>query len=137
MQIRHILCAVDGSAPSLRAVALGSQIAQGLGAQLTILSVRSYHVDRTAAAGVQTPDEIDAILTEALTVAHKNHCLDAKAIQISARDPSVAIADYADEHGVGLIFIGSTGKDALQRFAFGSTSFDLLRKSNCPTTIVH
>lgn len=137
MTIRHILCAVDGSAPSLRAVALGSQIAKGLGAELTILSVRSYHIDRTAAAGVQTPDEIDAILSDALDVAHANQCPNARTVQISARDPSVVIADYADEHGVGLIFIGSTGKDALQRFAFGSTSFDLLRKSNCPATIVH
>ncbi|MEJ1938292.1 universal stress protein [Nostoc sp. NIES-2111] len=137
MTIRHILCAVDGSAPSLRAVALSCQIAKGLNVQLTILSVRSFHTDRTAAAGVQTPEEVDHILAGALEVVRLNEISDAKSIQLSARDAAVAIADYADEHDIGLIFIGSTGKDALKRFAFGSTSMDLLRKSLCPVTIVH
>ena len=137
MTIRHILCAVDGSGPSLRAVALSTQIAKGMSALLTIISVRSYHIDRTAAAGVQTPEEIDSILSEALAAARQNQFLDAKTVQISARDAAVAIADHADEHDVGLIFVGSTGKDALLRFAFGSTSMDLLRKSNRPVTIVH
>ena len=137
MAIRHILCAVDGSGPSLRAVALSSQIARGMSALLTIISVRSYHIDRTAAAGVQTPEEIDSILSNALAVARQNQFPDARVVQISARDAAVAIADYADEHDVGLILVGSTGKDALKRFAFGSTSMDLLRKSNRPVTIVH
>jgi nucleotide-binding universal stress UspA family protein len=137
MAIRHILCAVDGSGPSLRAVALSTQIGKGMSALLTIISVRSYHIDRTAAAGVQTPEEIDSILSEALAAARQNQFLDAKTVKISARDAAVAIADYADEHDVGLIFVGSTGKDALQRFAFGSTSMDLLRKSDRPVTIVH
>ena len=129
MAIRHILCAVDGSDPSLRAVALSTQIAKSMSALLTIISVRSYHIDRTAAAGVQTPEEIDSILSNALAVARQNQFPDARVVQISARDAAVAIADYADEHDVGLILVGSTGKDALKRFAFGSTSMDLLRKS--------
>ena len=137
MAIRHILCAVDGSDPSLRAVALSTQIAKSMSALLTIISVRSYHIDRTAAAGVQTPEEIDSILSNALAVARQNQFPDARVVQISARDAAVAIADYADEHDVGLILVGSTGKDALKRFAFGSTSMDLLRKSNRPVTIVH
>lgn len=137
MTIRHILCAVDGSEPSLRAVILGCQVAKGLNAKLTILSVRSFHIDRTAVAGMQTPDEIDGILADALAVARENQVTDARGVQLSARDAAVAIADYADEHDIGLMFIGSTGKDALQRFAFGSTSMDLLRKSRCPVTIVH
>lgn len=137
MTIRHVLCAVDGSEPSLRAVALSCQIAKGLNVQLTILSVRIFHTDRTAAAGVQTPEEIDRILADALEVARQNQIIDAKAVQLAAREAAVAISDYANEHDIGLIFIGSTGKDALQRFAFGSTSMDLLRKSRCPVTIVH
>ncbi len=137
MTIRHLLCAVDGSEPSLRAVALSCQIARGLNAQLTILSVRSFHTDRTAAAGLQTPEDIDLILAEAQELARQNQITDAKVVQISARDAAVAIADYADEHDIGLMLIGATGKHALQRFAFGSTSMDLLRKSRCPVTIVH
>jgi len=137
MAISHVLCAVDGSAPALRAVALGSQIASGLGAQLTILSVRSYHIDRTAAAGVQTPEEVDTFLLQAKEVADENNAPGAKTIQISARDPAEAIAAFAEEHDIDLIFIGSTGKDALERFAFGSTSMDLLHKSKCPVTTVH
>lgn len=137
MSIRHVLCAVDGSEPSLRAVALATEVAKGMGARLTILSVRSFHMDRTAAAGLHTPEEVKDILDQAAAAAADAGFDGVKTIQLCARDAAVAIADYADEHDVGLIFVGSTGKHALQRFAFGSTSMDLLRKSACPVTIVH
>ncbi len=78
MAIRHILCAVDGSDPSLRALALSTQIAKSMSALLTIISVRSYHIDRTAAAGVQTPEEVDSILSNALAVARQNQFPDAR-----------------------------------------------------------
>lgn len=137
MGITHILCAVDGSEPSLRAVALGAQIATSLGAAFTIVSVRCFHTDRTALAGIQTPEEVDKVLAGALVVSRENGFDKAKTVQISARDAAVAIADYADEFCVDLIIVGSTGKDALRRFTMGSTSMDLMRKSTCPVTIVH
>ena len=92
MGITHILCAVDGSEPSLRAVALGAQIASSLGAALTIASVRCFHTDRTALAGIQTPEEVDKVLAGALDVSRENGFDTAKAVQISARDAAVAIA---------------------------------------------
>jgi nucleotide-binding universal stress UspA family protein len=137
MAIRHILCAVDGSEPSLRAVAFGSQIASALKAALTIVSVRSFHTDRTALAGIQAPEEIEEVLAKALIVSRQNGFDAARTVQITARDAAVAVADYADEFDVGMIFVGSAGKDALRRFAVGSTSMDLMRKSACPVTIVH
>lgn len=137
MSITHILCAVDGSEPSLRAVALGTQIAGALRAELTIVSVRLFHTDRTALAGIQTPEEIDEILAKALVVSRQYGFNTAQVVQISGRDVAIAVADYAAEFGVGMIFVGSAGKDALRRFAVGSTSMDLLCKSACPVTIVH
>lgn len=137
MEVRHILCAIDGSAPSLRAAALSAHIASGLGAQLTLIAVRCLHTDRTAASGIHTPEEIQATLNEAMGVVRENGCVGAEIVQLSARDVAVAIADYAKEHEINLIFMGSTGRSNLGIFAFGSTSLDVLHKSACPVTIVH
>ncbi len=137
MSIRHVLCAVDGSDASLRAVALSAEFATSMGARLTIVSVRTFHMDRTAAAGLHTPEEVADILAQAAELAARNGVAGVETVQLRGRDAAVAIADYAEEHQVDLICAGSTGKDALQRFAFGSTSMDLLRKSALPVTIVH
>lgn len=137
MTIGHILCAVDGSEPSFRAVALGAQIARSMGAQLTIVSVRYFHTDRSAVAGIHTPEEVEAILSQALDAARRNGFVGAQAVQIPAQDAAAAIARFAKEQGVGLILAGSSGKGALKRLALGSTSSDLLRATDCPVTIVH
>jgi nucleotide-binding universal stress UspA family protein len=137
MTIRHILCAVDGSEPSFRAVALGTQIAKTMGAQLTIVSIRCFHTDRTAVAGIQTPEEVDHILSQALEIAQHNRVSGARIVQLSAPDAATAIADYAEEHDAQLIFAGLSGKGALKRLALGSTSTDLLQTTDRPVTIVH
>jgi nucleotide-binding universal stress UspA family protein len=137
MGLTHIICAVDGSEPALRAVALAAEMAKGLGARLSILTVRSFVLGRSAAAGLPTPEDAAAILKAAVDVARQNGCGAIATVELKGRDPAVAVADFADEHGAGLIVVGSTGKDALQRFALGSTSMDILRKSACPVTIVH
>ncbi|MFN4142822.1 universal stress protein [Aestuariivirga sp.] len=137
MGLTHIVCAVDGSEPSLRAVVLAAEMAKGLGARLSVVTVRSFVLGRSAAAGLPTPEEAAAVLEAAVELARQSGCGSVAAVELKGRDAAVSIADYADEHGAGMIVVGSTGKDALRRFALGSTSIDLLRKSACPVTIVH
>lgn len=112
-------------------------MARAMGARLTLLSVRSFVLGRSAVAGLPTPDDIAECLARAAEVARHNGFEDPALVDLRGRDAAVRIADYADDHDVNLIIVGSTGKDALTRFALGSTSMDLLRKSACPVTIVH
>jgi nucleotide-binding universal stress UspA family protein len=112
-------------------------MARAMGARLTLLSVRSFVLGRSAVAGLPTPDDIAEGLARAAEVARHNGFEDPALVDLRGRDAAVRIADYADDHDVNLIIVGSTGKDALTRFALGSTSMDLLRKSACPVTIVH
>lgn len=137
MTVEHILCAVDGSEPSLRAVDLAAELARAVGSQLTLISVRHYSLDRSAVAGLETPEEVDDILNKARERAIRIGCSRVKTLQLAGRDAAVLMADFADEHDVKLMVMGSTGKNALERFALGSTSADFLRKSRCPVTIVH
>ena len=137
MTVEHILCAVDGSEPSLRAVDLAAELARAVGSQLTLISVRHYSLDRSAVAGLETPEEVDDILNKARERAICIGCSRVKTLQLAGRDAAVLMADFADEHDVKLMVMGSTGKNALERFALGSTSADFLRKSRCPVTIVH
>lgn len=137
MTIDHILCATDGSDPSRRAVAFAAELAKAMGSRLTLISVRHFFLGRASVGHLQTPEEIDSILHQALDLARSSGCQDVEAVHLTGRDAAVLMADYADDHDVKLMVMGSTGKNALERFALGSTSADFLRKSRCPVTIVH
>lgn len=135
--ISHIVCAVDGSEPSLRAVALAAEIARGLCAKLTVISVRSLHLDRTAVAGVHTPEEVDELLLKASKIALAKGVVSAVTAQLAAKDEASAIVEFARSNGAGMIFVGSTGKGKLARLALGSVSLEVLGSADCPVTVVH
>lgn len=137
MTIDHILCATDGSDPSRRAVTFAAELAKAMGSRLTFISVRHFFFGRASVGHLETPEEIDAILDKAVELARSTGCQDVEVVHLTGRDAAVLMADYADSHDIKLMVMGSTGKNALERFALGSTSADFLRKSRCPVTIVH
>jgi nucleotide-binding universal stress UspA family protein len=135
--LQHIICAVDGSEPSLRAVSLAAQLASPTNAKLTLLAIGTYVVGRHSVMETWTPEEISALLERAMRTARESGMPEAEAVELRSRDAAFAIVDYAEKNSVDLIVMGSTGKDALKRFVLGSTSMDVIRKAVCPVTIVH
>lgn len=137
MRIEHILCAVDGSAPALRAVIQATRVARGMRSQLTIVSVR-----QTAnAAAAAPPPDVESDMTAALSVAAEtalqNGFEGVRTVQVSAPDAATAVADYARQYEAGLIFAGATGLHSTCETRFGSTCMNLLRQAPCPVTVVH
>lgn len=137
MSIEHILCAVDGSAPSLRAVTQATQVARGLQSQLTIVWVRTTGHGTATGSPPRSHPILRAVLSVAAETALQNGFEGVLTVQVSAPDVAAAVADYAGRHKVGLIFAGATGLDAPSPFTFGSTCMDLIRYAPCPVTIVH
>lgn len=50
--------------------------------------------------------------------------------------PARSINDYADEHDVDAIFIGSHGRTGVSRILLGSVAEAVVRRAHCPVTVV-
>ena len=50
--------------------------------------------------------------------------------------PAEKILDFADEHDIDLIVVGSLGKNGIERFALGSVSEKVVRHAKVPVLIV-
>jgi nucleotide-binding universal stress UspA family protein len=135
--LKHILCPVDGSEPSLRAVAVAAEIAKATSAKLTLLMVRDYMITRGGITENWTEEEAKAALAKSRQAALEAASIAPEVVDTRARDPAMTILDFAERKGIDHIVIGSAGKGAVRKLLIGSTSSDVLRKSHCPVTIVH
>ena len=50
--------------------------------------------------------------------------------------PAEKILDFADEHDIDLIVVGSLGKSGIERFALGSVSEKVVRHAKVPVLVV-
>ena len=141
MRTHRILCPVDFSDPSRRALHYAAALAARDGAALHVLyvvpppmplavpilmvAVRSSMVDATAGA------------TEALEAFIARAELPHPPIMI-VRDgpPADAILACAADIAADLIVLGSHGRDGLGHLLFGSTAERVLHKAPCPTLVV-
>ena len=141
MRAHRILCPVDFSDPSRRALHHAAALASRDGAVLHVLYVvpaamppavpilmlafRPGMVDLTAGAA----EALDAFVAGA--------ALPWKPITIVRDGPPVdAILDCAAEIAADLIVLGSHGRDGLGHLLFGSTAERVLHKAPCPTLVV-
>ena len=51
-------------------------------------------------------------------------------------NPAEKILDFADEHDIDLIVVGSLGKSGIERFALGSVSEKVVRHAKVPVLVV-
>ena len=138
--IRNILAPLDFSAPSLDAVEYAVQIADGLGAKVTLMHVlEPVCYDLDCGLGM--------IEQEAHKRDHWNrHLLELKEVitsrglpaevEISGGIPSEAILASVLRHHADLIVMGTHGRRASPERPFGSVAEAVLRRSTCPVLTV-
>ena len=141
---RSILCAVDFSRDSARALSYAASLAQHSGGTLTIL-----HVVELLPVGydsmVGTTFDIEGF--QKATVAAGQKQLQEYAATVSAGTggietvlaqgkPYKEILRDAGDRGADLIVVGVHGRSALDRVVFGSTTEHLVRRAACPILIV-
>ncbi len=139
-KINTILCPVDFSDASRKAVQYAREFAAGKGASVHLLNVvepRPMAVDITlnyvpleedlekAAA-----EDLKVILQELTQAGLRAEC------SIEFGNPSDVILEKADELDVNLVIMGSHGKKGLSRLIMGSVAETVVRKANCPVLIV-
>jgi nucleotide-binding universal stress UspA family protein len=126
-----ILLAYDGSDPSARTIHWFAQ-QKPFG---TDLPVYLCHVPKEDTE--KKRDEGDLLL-RLMGKYLKAHGFEDRHFRITnAGEPSKRLLDVADEIGASLVVAGAHSVSAVQRLAFGSTTYDLLTKSPIPLLLHH
>ena len=140
MAFFKILCPVDFSEHSQRAVRFAALFARSFGSQITVLHVNDPVLVATSAivyaerAEEDTRAELNRLLDEALTD-DQHHVRDVT-ILVAEGDPSEQIARVSEEYAVDLIVMGTHGLGGYRRMLIGSTTERLLRRTTIPVAAV-
>jgi len=140
MHIRTILVALDGSAPSERALAMAEDLAGAYSARLVLTTVLERQV---LLAGEFTT--LQEPTPEAQTIVRRG--LEEKARALTSRgrraeicvaigEPSGTLLDMAERYEAGVIITGRSGKGAVARMVMGSVTTSLLHRSKRPILVV-
>jgi nucleotide-binding universal stress UspA family protein len=144
VQFRRILCPVDFSDASRRALTFAMNIAEEADAQLTVLHViefppelrenilsEGFDVDT-----VRAPAEADSLrrLSELIPGEARTYCT----VQTAVREGAAyrEILNVAAKRHADLIVMGVHGRGALDLMLFGSNTVRVTRAATCPVLIV-
>ncbi len=144
IRIQRILVPIDFSEHSQYALQYAAEIAQQLGAKLTLLHIVepiAYPADWGFSQVGLVDLEKELIDTATSELEKITQELRAKGIQVdfevhSGARASDEIVQFAKEHNVDIISIGTHGRSGLEHFLFGSTTERVLRKAPCPVLAV-
>lgn len=139
LEYKRILAPVDGSDASDRAFKEAVAIALRNDAQLIVFNavddlVRYGNVDQAIEIYEYTREISNELVKNYVAEAEKAGAkVTSEVIKGDARH---AIQNYAEENGVDLIVIGSTGKGNLERIVMGSVSSYVVRNAKCNVLVV-
>lgn len=98
-----ILCAVDDTEYSNRAITLAAQLAKALGAELTLLAVNELMGGAGGKGGIAAyrwdSADLKRVLDSATAIAKQTGCSNAKTADVKSRDVARAIVIYAEDNG--------------------------------------
>ena len=136
-----ILCPVDFSEHSERALEVALDLAALTGAHLTIVHVVDAFLDAASRASgnretleAQTQQELQDLLQRIASAAGKEPRT--IAIAVAVGDAAEQVLKQADECESDVIVIGTQGLEGAERFVFGSTTEGVLRAARVPVLAV-
>ena len=132
-----VLCGIDGYAPSAAAAAAAMDLAKWLGAQLTFYMVNPALPGRGARFYLWSDEHVRKILAEIGRRGRWSGVADVRCASQRANSIAGAIVDYADEHEMDYIVIGTSARPAVLKLLSGSVSREVVAKANCPVVVVH
>jgi nucleotide-binding universal stress UspA family protein len=149
---RSIVCGVDGSPDSNRALVVAAEFARRLGAKLIVANVVAYVRDSVVPTNAYAPmahwtgygppmterrTDADMEASEALLehiVAEAG--VHGAGLRTMLGIPAERLAELADEEGADLIVVGSRGRGSLKAAFLGSVSNSLIGIARCPVLVV-
>jgi nucleotide-binding universal stress UspA family protein len=133
LQLRHVLCPMDLSAPSMNALSWANAMARTRSAELRALHVDVAEAVVTEGLGIRERDALMDKMREALlTTDAANHRVGAA---VRHGDPGTEILRYARTLPADLIVMGAAGAERPAR-PVGSVTATVVPRSDCPVLIV-
>jgi nucleotide-binding universal stress UspA family protein len=147
-----IVCGVDGSSDSHRALGVAAQFARRLSAKLIVANVVAYVPDPVVPTNAYQPmarwagygppmtesrTDADMEASEALLehiVAEAG--VEGAELRTMLGIPAERLAELADDEGADLIVVGSRGRGSLKAAFLGSVSNSLIGIARCPVLVV-
>jgi nucleotide-binding universal stress UspA family protein len=143
--IKNILVATDFGEAADRALSYGRELAARFGATLHVLHVAeniymtAFAADTYASYAPDLQRDIeqaaDRKLHEALIDSDGSGPTTVPAL-VTSSSPAFAIIDYARQHAIELIVMGTHGRGAVQHFLMGSVAERVVRLAPCPVLTV-
>lgn len=138
--IKQILVPTDFSETSEYALTVGCSFAHSFGAKLHLLHVipdpyaQPWSVEATGSA---IPDLLKTWETEAQSRLEKMKPQDLETMAVTkVGNPFLQIVDYAKEHAIDLVVIGTHGRGPIGHVLLGSVAEKVVRKASCPVLTV-
>ncbi|THE63956.1 universal stress protein [Salinadaptatus halalkaliphilus] len=131
--VQRILTPTDGSDPSIRAIEQAVEIAKPSNATIHVLSVIPEMT-----RGARAQEEWDERVADALASAREMIDREGLEYEEARLNGPVAreIVDYATEHDIDLIVMGTHGQSGLHRFLIGSVTRRTIETSPIPVVTV-
>jgi len=138
MRLRSILCGVDFSAASRKALRAAAELARASGSELIVLFSEDPMLVAAAKAAHDVRGSVSAT-AEALDrfIGHavRPRLRRVRAV-VTSGTPCEEILKAARRRGAGLIVIGTHGKSKAARMLLGSTAESVLRRARVPVLAV-
>jgi nucleotide-binding universal stress UspA family protein len=134
--VHKIVCAVDGTSHSDKAVQFAAELANKLGSKLTIgsVNVRIGGI-RSGAMYANEESEVRKVLDNAAKAATAAGAKDVQTAFLRSREASAGIVAYAEQEDCDIIVTGTGDKHGLSRLVLGSVAADIAGKAHCTVII--
>lgn len=131
-----ILCAIDGTPHSHRALELSCEMAAKLGAALTICSVNIVTgTGRGPLISLKPDQELETVLKAAAADVEKAGVKDVKWALLRSREAATGVVMYAEEGKYDIIITGTGDKHGLSRLVLGSVAADIVGRAHCSVMV--
>ena len=136
-KIHTILCPVDFSDASRKAVRYAHEFAVNMNASMFLIHVIDIPVE-TLVSNMQLEEELEKSAQANLNTLKNELLAEGLAVESSFEigNPADVILEKAAKLDVNLIIMGSHGKKGLSRLILGSIAESVVRKADCPVLIV-
>jgi nucleotide-binding universal stress UspA family protein len=145
LTIRHVLYPTDFSEPAALALPLAARIAREHGAELHALHALVLHAADAVEANKLFPKMEDALQeleqwagSRMRSQLEEHGVEDLVVHEVRERGFSVApvVLEYAEEHDIDLIVMGTHGRRGLRHLLVGSVAEEVVRHAPCPVVTV-
>lgn len=135
MEFKTILHATDFSAASLRALEQARQLARFHGAKLHVLHVNIILEARYPTLAIAALESQRENSEQQLRALLAGSAEDVVMATVEHTRAAVAIAEYAENHDIDLIVVGSHGYSGIDRLLMGSEARKLIRHAHSPVLV--